>query len=553
MYSAHADGPKAQEGHSLAPERFADEVDMNVQLLTPAVRGAYLEQVQHDIANAEHFVVITAFATSDGIALFEPAMRGCLGAGGQGTLILALDRQHFNAAEVFRTLANLAEAFPDKLEVRVVIERAGLLHAKAVFAKFPDGTATLLVGSANLTERAFTENHELGLWVNLLGEPEVSRVFQRFAQSLGGTRQGAEELRRLAGSLEVPDPGGSSPRPTPPARPLPLLLEEDGGELPPPRVPIDTFVGDWLQAGSIVGRGRRGLEVVVIRTPGDLLENLALIDREAKKRIAVATEKTISAGYGVRLLPDEEDERLRKDTRRTTSILGKLTLNLPCFGLWMPTAYWDVFQKAVAEVQSEGISTEIIRAAAMRRRRDLDGVGIEQEVDAIVTDLQRDGLAKPGREDALRAKLLEHFRTQLAARTPELIGRAVGFRTQRQTLGSDLDLCAVARSFFADLLQSTFAATYRTGAWPRRFRSFVGREIVRRIADRHLTNGAVPTDALALDLLDVTGRWEDNGVGFDRVVAEVNKIVGEARHFDSVKMEELLHPDQDGGVDAEDD
>lgn len=524
---------------------------MNVQLLTPAVRGAYLEQVQHDIGNAEHFVVITAFATSEGITLLEPAMRRCLGSGGQGTLILALDRQHFNAAEVFRTLANLAEAFPDKLEVRVVIERAGLLHAKAVFAKFPDGTATLLVGSANLTERAFTENHELGLWVNLLGEPEVSRVFQRFAQSLGGTRRGAEELRRLAGSLEVPDPGGASPRT--PSRPLPPLLEVDGGELCPPRVPIDTFVGDWLQAGSIVGRGRRGLEVVVIRTPGDLLENLGLIDREAKKRIAVATEKTISAGYGVRLLPDEEDDRLRKDARRTTRILSKLTLNLPCFGLWMPTAYWDVFQKAVAEVQSEGISTEDIRAAATRRRCDLDGVGIEQEVDAIVTDFQRDGLAKPGREDDLRAKLLEHFRTQLAARTPELIGRAVGFRTQRQTLGSDLDLRAVARSFFADLLQSTFAATYRTGAWPGRFRSFVGREIARRIAGRHLTNGAAPTDALALALLDVTGRWEDDGVGFDRVVAEVNKIVGEASEFGSVKLEELLHADQDGGVDAEDD
>ena len=75
-----------------------------------------------------------------------------------------------------------------------------------MFAKLPDGTATLLVGSANLTERAFTQNHELGLWVNLLGEPEVSRAFQRFAQSLGGTRHDAADLRRLAGSSESPVP-----------------------------------------------------------------------------------------------------------------------------------------------------------------------------------------------------------------------------------------------------------------------------------------------------------------------------------------------------------
>ena len=222
----------------------------------------------------------------------------------------------------------------------------------------------------------------------------------------------------------------------------------------------------------------------MIRTPGEQLEHLGLIDRKAKKKIAAATEKTVSAGYGVRLLPDEEDERLRKDARRTRSILGKLTLNLPCFGLWMPKAYWDLFQQAVAAVQAAGISTEAIRAAAARRRRELDGAGIEREVDAIVADLQRDGLAKAGREDELRTDLLVHFRAQLAQRTPELVARAVGFRTQRQALTSDLDLRAVARSFFVDLMQATFAATYRTGDWPRRFRSFVGRELAGRIAKR---------------------------------------------------------------------
>ena len=525
---------------------------MNVQLLTPAARGAYLERVQRDIASAEHFVLVTAFATSDGIALLEPAMRTCLEAGGQGTLVLALDRQHFNAADVFEKLASLVEAFPNKLEVRIVRERAGLLHAKAVFAKLPDGTATLLVGSANLTERAFTQNHELGLWVNLLGEPEVSRAFQRFAQSLGGTRHDAADLLRLAGSLEGDrsrrSPSDSAPGPNLPPTPWPF-----GADPPPPPVPIETFVGDWLQAGNIVGRGRRGLEVLVIRTPGEQLEHLGLIDRKAKKRIAAATEKTVSAGYGVRLLPDEEDERLRKDARRTWSILGKLTLNLPCFGLWMPRAYWDLFQQAAAEVQAAGISTEAIRAAAARRRRELDGAGIEREVDAIVADLQRDGLAKPGREDDLRAELLVHFRAQLAQRTPELLARAVGFRTGRQALASDLDLRAVARSFFVDLVQSTFAATYRTGVWPRRFRSFVGRELAARIAKRCLAEGEEPSDDLALRLLDGTARWEDEGVGFETVTAEVNELLGEADDFATVTMEELLHVDQEGGGDTDDD
>jgi HKD family nuclease len=518
---------------------------VNVQLLTPAARGAYLERVQRDIASAEHFVLVTAFASSDGIALLEPAMRECLDAGSQGTLILALDRQHFNAADVFEKLANLVESFPARLEVRIVRERAGLLHAKAVFAKLPDGTATLLVGSANLTERAFTQNHELGLWVSLLGEPEVSRAFQLFAQSLGGTRHDADELRRLAENLDGTRPpllpsGTGEHKPTP----WPF-----GPDPPPPPVSIETFVGDWLQAGNIVGRGRRGLDVLVIRTPGERLENLGLIKHKAKKKIAAATEKTVTAGYGVRLLPDKEDQRLRKDARTTWGILGKLTLNLPCFGLWMPRAYWDIFLQAAAQVQAAGISTEAICAAAGQRRRELEGVGIEREIDAITADLRRDGLAEPGREENLRAELLDHFRAQLAQRTPELIARAAGFRTGRQALASDLDLRAVARSFFVDLVQSTFAATYRTGVWPRRFRSFVGHTVAARIAQRRLAEDDKPSDDLALRLLDATARWEDEGVGFEKVTAQVNELLGEAADFPIVTMEELLHTDQEGDGD----
>ena len=149
--------------------------------------------------------------------------------------------------------------------------------------------------------------------------------------------------------------------------------------------------------------------------------------------------------------------------------------------------------------------------------------------------------------------MLVYFRAQLADRTPELVARAVGFRTQRQALASDLDLRVVARSFFVDLVQSTFAATYRTGVWPRRFRSFVGRELAVRIAKRRLEEGEEPSGALALHLLDVTARWEDERVGFEKVTAEVNELVGKADDFAIVTMEELLHVDEDGGTDGEDD
>lgn len=524
---------------------------MDVQLLTPAVQGDYLDRVQRDIENAEYFVLVTAFATSDGITLLEPAMRKCLEADDRGTVVLALDRQHFNAADVFGKLANLVESFPNRLEVRIVLERSGLLHAKAVFAKLRDGAATLLVGSANLTERAFTQNHELGLWVDLLGKPKVSRAFERFVQNIGGASHDANALRNLARRIQPPHrPPGPPSIPRPPDDSWKSVFVTNP---PSPPVPIDTFVGDWLQAGSIVGRGRRGLDVLVIRTPGEHLEHLGLIKHEARKKIGTATEKTMSAGYGVRLLPDHEDERLRKDVRKTRGILGKLTLNLPCFGLWMPMGYWDLFQEAAEKVQAVGISIETVREAAECRRRELDGDGIEQEIDAIVTDLQGDDLVMRGRERDLRNELLTHFLAQLAQRTPELIARAVGFRTQRQALASDLDLRAVARSFFVDLVQATFTATYRTGGWPQRFRSSVGRELARRIAKRCVPEGGRPSDALALGLLDLAATWENEHIDFDTVTAQINGLLGEAEDFADLTMEELIHTNQEGHDNGEDD
>jgi HKD family nuclease len=500
---------------------------VNLQLLTPDARGAYLERVRRDIASAEHFVLVTAFATPDGLALLEPAMRTCLEAGGQGTLVLALDRQHFNAASVFARLATLVESFPNKVEVRIVREGAGLLHAKAVFAKLPDGSATLVVGSANLTERAFYQNHELGLWVNLLGNPEVSRAFQLFTQNLGGTRQDANDLRCLAGQLEILNPVvrpiGARPEPHLPA--FENLIRGGAGISTSP-ISIETFVGDWLQAGNIVRRARRGLDVLVIRTPMDQLERNGLIERKSKKKIAAATEKTVSAGYGVRLLPDKEDDRLRKDSRGTWKILGKLTLDLPCFGKWMPKTYWDLFQQATAQLQDTGISTEAILEAAERRRRELEGEGIVVAVDAIVADLLRGGLARRGCEDDLRAAL-----------APDI----------------DLDLRAVARSFFVDLVQSTFAVTYRTGLWPGRFRSFVGRTIAARIAKRRLAAGEEPSVKLAFELLDGTARWGDERVSFETVTDEVKRLLGEADYFAPVTMEDLLRPDEEEGDDADDD
>jgi HKD family nuclease len=531
---------------------------VSVELLTSSHREAYLDKIRRAIETAERFALVTAFATSDGLALLEPAMRDCLKRGGIGTIVLALDRQHFNAADVFRKLAAMLREFGDqKLQVCLVPEGQGLLHAKALFAKARDGGGVLIVGSANLTDRAFTRNHELGVVVDLEGVGKLGQSFERFVQNLGGRGLTVDAALKIADALE---PLPSQPRDdrTDEAVALnPSPLAEIVRGLPSPPyldgLADETFVGLWMRAGHIVGRGRRGLNALVIRMPGEQLEHRGLIERDAKIRIAAATEKTMSAGYGVRLLPDAEAERLRGETHRRQNLLAKLTLNLPCFGLWMPAPFWEVFQAALEHTRSSGISAGEISAAAERRRSELEGPGIEREVDAIVDDLVRGGLAKSDRKHELRDVLMEHFNYELARRTPDLLARSIGFRTQRQALGSsDVDLRFVARSFFVDIVQATFSATYRTGSWPRRFRSSVARALAARIAQQLHRVGADPTDALALDLLDHATRWEDERVPFDEVSRDVKRTLGEPGGLKCQTVDELVAIDdiEEGEVDG---
>ena len=53
------------------------------------------------------------------------------------------------------------------------------------------------------------------------------------------------------------------------------------------------------------------------------------------------------------------------------------------------------------------------------------------------------------------------------------------------------------RQLIVDIVQATFAATYRTGDWPRRFRSHAAKEIAAAMADRLATGGRSADGATA--------------------------------------------------------
>jgi hypothetical protein len=68
-----------------------------------------------------------------------------------------------------------------------------------------------------------------------------------------------------------------------------------------------------------------------------------------------------------------------------------------------------------------------------------------------------------------------------------------------------------------------------------------------------LLHEAEPSDDLALRLLDISARWEDEAVGFEQVTAQVNELLGDADNFPSVTLEEVLRADPEEAGDSDDD
>jgi hypothetical protein len=258
------------------------------------------------------------------------------------------------AAWTERALLAIKGSHGPRLSIGVVLEGAGLLHAKALLVEGPTG-ASLLVGSANLTRSALGTNHELGV---LLGAPpgDVRRAFHQFVTSIaprsldGGD---AREFLTARGLMTRPSRSGSR-SPAPAAESF-SALQEVLARLPavaPLDTPAEEHVAAWIRKGYLVGKGRRSLDALVLRLPQERLIKLGYVVPPQRETLGIASHETRTMGYGVDLIPTQDAEVLRKAARRVSMLLGKLTLNLPCFGMWMPETYWGVFCQARERLQA---------------------------------------------------------------------------------------------------------------------------------------------------------------------------------------------------------
>lgn len=506
---------------------------------------SYVTEMVAALEGAKRFVLVTGFATSSGVAILEPSMRRVFERGGDGRIVIAVDRQGFNTAAMFEALLAIKSRAGSRLSIGVVLEAAGLMHAKALYTQGARGK-TLLIGSANVTRDALGTNHELGILV--AGPPaDMERRFQHFVTSLAPRSLDGEDARAfleerglLARAPRTPRAPSSPTNGGSPVSPLQEILARL-----PVQAPLDIspeeHVAGWIARGYLVGRGRRGLDALVLRVPHETLTKQGYLRPPRKESLGLSSHETRTMGYGVDLLPTAQADALRRDARRVSLLLAKVTLTLPCFGLWMPETYWQPFLDGRENLlRGFALDPEHLHEAATVHREYLGSGGLEREVDEILVRLRKHEIVVPDKVDALRAVLLERFARELNLRTPDVVVSCVAFRTSRQRWNPYEQTEAPFRQLMVDVVQASFAATFRTGDWPRRFRSFVGRTVAERVEERLLRAGQQPDGVLATDLLDRASTWEAVERPLADVVAEFRSIVDDRIEFAPPTLDQLV-------------
>lgn len=509
------------------------------------------------LAQASSFILVTGFASVSGVDLLAAAIAQVLERGGQGRIVVSVDRQGFNAAGVFRALLALRAAHGNRLALGVALQSSGLLHAKALYTEGPTGPS-LLVGSANLTRSAYEKNLELGIVVES-PPAEVSRAFKRFVDSIAPRSldgPDAEGFLVSKGLLEAAQTTRTTPREreqqAESAVAVHLALDKLQ-PLAPLEIDAEGHLSAWIQRGYLVGRGRRGLDALVLRLPRETLVRQGYLHPSTRQDLGIASHETRTTGFGVDLIPTRDGDILRKDARRVTLILAKLTLNLPCFGLWMPEMYWDVFLAARERLQqATSLAPDHIFQLAERHREYLVRGGLEEQMDIILDRLEATDMLVEGKRDAVRELVLQRFRKDLALRTPSVLMSCAEFRTARQAWAPYEHTPRPFRQLMVDVIQATFAATYRTGDWPRMFRSHAARHLAESIARRLEKAGRVADGETATAILQKASQWEREDKPIAEAVEEFRGLVEDDIRFPAPDVETLTKGaagnDADGGV-----
>jgi hypothetical protein len=108
-----------------------------------------------------------------------------------------------------------------------------------------------------------------------------------------------------------------------------------------------------------------------------------------------------------------------------------------------------------------------------------------------------------------------------------------------------------------DVLQATFASTYRTGDWPRRFRSHAARRIAESIEGQLGELGRDADSEVATTILDQLATWEGEQRPMAEIIVEFRRLVDDDLSFPAPDHDALINAttgsssDDDEGADED--
>lgn len=526
--------------------------------LVASPNARYAEALEQAILRATNIVLVTGFASTTGVGWLAKALDTLFARPeGQAQITIAVDRRGFNASEVFEALLAIKARVGNRLALGLVLEDSGLMHAKALFARGGPWGSELIVGSANLTQSALDANHELG--IHLCDVPKkVELAFLAFHNRLPQKsldRHDANEFLRALGLLRAPkgtSPGSSSPCPFSASGSVARVLA-GMPELPPLQNTSVAHIAGWIKSGYLVGKGRRGADALIVRMPMEQLRREKILATSGDLSLGQAAKESRRIGYSIDLIPTKDAKKLRTELRRVSLLLTKLSLALPCFGTWMPHAYWDLFWTAREQMLASATLSHahIVELATQQRDYLLGHGGLRESLDQMLERLRNGAWITPDREHDFLRICDQYVRDALERRPPELLADALEFRTARQQWSPFDQTELPYRQLMVDIIQAAFSSTYETGAWPKSSPSFAVRALGASIASVLKTRGQAADGTAAQEMLDIASSWEDEDRAFDDVVTEFRKLVPDDPEFPAPELKDLLARVDEEGDDDE--
>ena len=531
---------------------------MTEVFLVASPNARYADALAEAIGRATNVVLVTGFASTTGVEWLAKALDTVFAhPEGQARITVAVDRRGFNASGVFEALLAIKKRVNHRLELGIVLEEQGLMHAKALFARGGPRGTELIVGSANLTQSAFDANQELG--IHLCDVPKaVESAFFAFhnrlqQKSLDG--HDAKAFLRAHGLLRPPsrDPIGSSAR-SPSALGAVARVLAGMAPLPPLQDTSEHYIEGWIKSGYLVGKGRRGADALVVRLPMDQLRKEKILATSGDLSLGQAAKESRRVGYSIDLLPSKEAKKLRTEIRRVSLLLTKLSLSLPCFGTWMPHAYWELFGTARQQMLASATLSHQHVTALAKQQRDylLEYGGLRESLDQVLERLRKGGWIMANREPDFLLICEQYVREVLDRRLPGLLADGLEFRTARQQWSPYDQTDQPYRQLMVDIIQATFSSTYETGAWPKSSPSFAVRALGASIASVLRARGETPDGIAAQETLDIASRWDTDDRPFDEVVAEFRRLIPDEPQFPVPDLKDLLAKVAEEGADDED-